>query len=208
MGRLPARMSVRAPRQLSLRNLAALLLAVAASTALAACGNSHDVVTRGDNTGAGGVNASYLTVGNLQYQIEVSRQLNPADLEDQAYLSGLPASQQQLGPGQAWFALFVLVLNRSHQPGQSASSFVLHDTQDKAYAPIAAPPGNLYAYRPSLINPGNQLPALQTTAYEGPTQAAVLLYKLPVTAYDNRPLTLKITSPTDPSQSAMVELDV
>jgi hypothetical protein len=166
------------------------------------------VVIRGDNTGAGGVNTSYLTVGNLQYQVEVSRQLNPSDLEDQSYLSGLPASQQQLGPGKAWFAVFLLVLNRSHQPGQSAQSFVLHDTQDNAYMPVAPPTGNLYAYRPSTINPGNQIPALQTTAYNGPTQASVLLYQLPVTAYDNRPLTLKITSPTDPNQSAMLTLDV
>jgi hypothetical protein len=201
-------MSVRVPRQLSLRNLAALLLAVAAGATLAACGDSHKVVTRGDNTGAGGVNTSYLTVGNLQYQVEVSRQLNPSDLEDQSYLSGLPASEQQLPAGQAWFAVFVLVLNRSHQPGQSSQSFVLTDTQNNSYTPIAPPPGNEYAYRPSTINPGNQLPQPQTTAYLGPTQAAVLLYKLPVTAYDNRPLMLKITSPTDSAQSAEIELDV
>lgn len=201
-------MSVRVPRQLSLRNLAAVLLAVVAVAALAACGDSHTVVIRGDNTGGGGVNTSYLTVGNLQYQVEVSRQLNPADLEDQSYLSGLPAKEQQLPAGQAWFAVFVLVLNRSHQPGQSAQSFVLTDTQNNTYTPIPAPPGNEYAYRPSTINPGNQLPSLQTTAYQGPTQAAVLLYKLPVAAYDNRPLMLTITSPTNSSQKAFVQLDV
>src|ERR1700747_2072299 len=48
-----------------------------------------------------GVGAPSLHLGNLQYQVQISRRLNPADSEDTGYLIGLPPGQKLL-PGQTW----------------------------------------------------------------------------------------------------------
>ena len=42
----------------------------------------------------------------------------------------------------------------------------------------------------------NVQPGPDTTASFGPTQGGLLLFKLPTTIYDNRPLTLEIRGPS------------
>jgi hypothetical protein len=42
----------------------------------------------------------------------------------------------------------------------------------------------------------------------GPTQGALLLYKIQTVSLDNRPLEIKIVDPTEPTQRASAELDV
>ena len=74
--------------------------------------------------------------------------------------------------------------------------------------PVALPTTNLYAYRPLTVPAGGQIPIKDSTAYYSPTQAALLLFRIPVTEFDNRPLTLTLTDPTDPSKTATVTLDV
>ncbi len=189
--------------------LSSAALALVAAVALGACGSSHTRVTHGDNTGAGGVNASYLDLGNLQYQIQLSRQLNPTDPEDAGYLTGIPAGQG-LQSDQFWLGVFLLVQNNSSHPGVPAgtSDFTLYDTQGNAYHPLVLGPTNAYAYRPQTIAAKNQLPIVGSTAYQSPTQAALLLFKLPLSAYDNRPLVLRISNPAVTAQTASVILDV
>src|SRR5882762_3900694 len=103
------------PRKLPLAALA--LLAV---LALAACGDSHTRVTTGTYAGESGANAPYLDVGPLVYEVQLSRQLNPFDTEDAAYLRGLSPEQQKLAPGQEWFAVFLQVYN-NHSATQPAA---------------------------------------------------------------------------------------
>src|SRR5579875_3175983 len=95
------------------RNAAALLGAVLCSLAIAACGNSNERLTSGTYAGEGGVPAPYLQVGDLAYQVQISRQLNPYEEEDQAYLEGIPPALQQLKPGEEWFAVFLQVYNET-----------------------------------------------------------------------------------------------
>ena len=45
-------------------------------------------------------------------------------------------------------------------------------------------------------------------AAAGPTQGALLLYKIQITSIDNRPLKVRIVDPSDASQTASAELDV
>ena len=90
-----------------------LALALLAALALGACGDSHTKVTTGTYAGESGANAPYLDVGPLIYEVQLSRQLNPYDVEDAAYLQGLSPAQRRLGPGQEWFAVFMQVYNNS-----------------------------------------------------------------------------------------------
>ena len=188
----------------SLSKPLALALALLAVLALAACGNKDKVITEGDNTGAGGVNAAYLRLGSLRYQVTLSRALNPS--QDPEYLVALPPKAGLLQPGQLWFAVFLLVQNKTKEAGVAASQFYLTDTQGNAYRPVPLGAANPYAYRPQLIAPGNQLPPFGTVAAQGTTASELLLFRLPTSVYDNRPLVLHLTDPS--GRAATVILDV
>jgi hypothetical protein len=196
--------SVRRPRCL----LAALVLL--GVLALSACGNSHSKVSTGTYAGESGASAPYLDVGPLVYQVQLSRQLNPYDTEDSAYLQGMTPAEQKLEAGQEWFGLFIQVYNRSSQAhlAASAPTVTIFDTQDNAYVPQTLPPGNPFAYRGGLVPANGRLPELDTVAANGATQGALLLYKIYTVSLDNRPLKVRIVDPTDASATASAELDV
>jgi hypothetical protein len=185
--------------------LAALLLA---ALALGACGESHTRVTTGTYAGASGKNAPYLDVGPLVYEVQLSRELNPYDTEDSSYLLGLTPTQRELRPGEEWFGVFMQVYNETTVPHPAATEFTVSDTQDNTYYPVIPGAANLFAYRAGVVPANSRLPALNTVAADGPTQGAVLLYKIKVESLDNRPFTLKIVDPNDASQTASAELDV
>ena len=185
-----------------------LALALLAALLLSACGDSHTKVSTGTYAGESGQNAPYLDVGPLSYEVQLSRELNPTNSEDAAYLQGLSANERQLGPGQEWFAVFVQVYNNSSQAQQSATELTISDTQGNTYTPLPPSQINPFAYRPALVPAKGQLPIPDTTANSGPTQGALLLYKIQTVSLDNRPLELKIVDPSDPTQTASAELDV
>jgi hypothetical protein len=191
------------PRKLPLAALA--LLAV---LALGACGSSHTRVTTGTYAGVGGANAPYLNVGPLVYQVQISRQLNPRDTEDSAYLEGLTPAQLRLLPGQEWFAVFLQVYNHTAGSLPAATNLTITDTQNNTYSPIVPDQSNPFAYRAGVVQAGGQLPVAQSVPSFGPTQGALVLYKLQVASLDNRPFEFKIVDPTNPSLTASAELDV
>ena len=57
----------------------------AAAARCAGCGNKVEVRTVGETEGI------YIDVGDLRYQVQISRIINPHDVEDRRYLQGLPA---------------------------------------------------------------------------------------------------------------------
>ncbi len=184
------------------------LLAALAVLALGACGESHTRVTTGSYAGGSGKNAPYLNVGPLIYEVQLSRQLNPYDTEDASYLLGLTPAQRQLNPGEEWFGVFMQVYNESSLPHPAATDYTITDTQESTYYPLTLGPANLFAYRAGAVAPKSQIPAPDTVAADGPTQGALLLFKIKVLSLNNRPLTLKIVDPGDSAQTASAELDV
>lgn len=190
------------------KTLLVALVAVLAALALGACGESHTRVTTGTYAGSSGKNAPYLNVGPLVYQVQISRQLNPYNTEDSPYLLGLMPAQSRLNPGEEWFGVFMQVYNASTVPHPAVTDFTVADTQGNVYHPVIPGPANLFAYRGGVVPASNQIPAPNTVAADGPTQGEVLLYKIKVESLDNRPFTLTIVDPRDPTQTASAELDV
>ncbi len=178
---------------------AALSLVVAAG-GLTACGNKEEERTRATSE------AAYLDVSGLKYQVQVSRQINPADPEDRDYLQGISAEDETLPPGTVWFGVFMRVENEQKRAIESATDFTIKDTQANLFKPV--PVENAFGYRPELIPGGGLLPNSQKLASYAGTQGEVLLYKIPVTSLDNRPLELTIRSPEDPEEAAVVNLDI
>jgi hypothetical protein len=142
--------------------------------------------------------------------VQLSRQLNPYDTEDSSYLEGLTPAQRNVAPGEEWFAVFVQVYNNTEAPHLAAPALTMTiaDTQGKVYRPTIPAPTNLFAYRAGIVPAKGRVPELNTVAAAGPTQGALLLYKIKLVSLDNRPLKLRIVDPLDPSQTATAELDV
>ncbi len=186
----------------------ALLLALAAASALGACGSSDTKVTTGTYAGESGQNAPYLNVGPLVYQVQLSRELNPTNNEDASYLEGLTPAQRRLAPGQEWFALFLQVYNHNSTAHPGATDVRISDTQSNVYTPIVPDQSNLFAYRGGLVPANGQIPVPGTVASSQGTQGALLLYKINIVSLDNRPLTVHIVDPTNRAETASAELDV
>src|SRR5471030_2551101 len=100
----------------------AIVLALLAVLVLGACVDSHTKVTTGTYAGESGKNAPYLNVGPLVYEVQLSRELNPANIEDAAYLKGLTPAESHLAPGQEWFAVFIQVWNHTSVPLPAATN--------------------------------------------------------------------------------------
>jgi hypothetical protein len=191
-----------------LRKLPLVLPALMVVLALSACGQAHTRITTGTYAGEGGAGAPYLYVGPLIYQVQVSRQLNPFNAEDAAYLQGVPAAQRKLEPGQEWFAVFMQVYNTTNDAHPASRSLTISDTQNNTYTPISLGETNLFAYRGGLVPPNAQLPAPGTIAADDPVQGQLLLYKIQTTSLNNRPMQIKIVSPGNTAETASAELDV
>jgi hypothetical protein len=191
-----------------LRKLPLVLPALVAVLALSACGQSHTRVTTGTYAGEDGANAPYLYVGRLVYEVQVSRQLNPFNPEDAAYLQGVPAAERKLEVGQEWFAVFMQVYNETTSEHPASSDITISDTQNNRYTPIELGEINQFAYRAGMVPPNAQLPAPGTIADNDPSQGQLLLYKIQIASLDNRPLEIKIVSPENAAESASAELDV
>lgn len=154
--------------------------------------------------------AFYVRVGQLTYQVEISRVLNPYGTEDRAYLAGLPAGTAPLGANEQWFGVFLWAKNFSHHAHVTTppDQFDIVDTQGATYHPIVLNPSvNPYAWTSQTLQPNAQEPALDSPAYFGPTQGAELLFRINDSAYSNRPLTLQIHV-AGQAQPSSVSLDL
>ncbi|MFI4990941.1 MAG: hypothetical protein ACHQHO_08550 [Solirubrobacterales bacterium] len=191
-----------------LRKLPLLGLVLLAAGALGACGDSHTKVTTGTYAGESGQNAPYLDVGPLVYEVQLSRELNPYDVEDAAYLEGLSPEQRKLEPGQEWFAVFVQVYNNHSQPQTASTDMKIYDTQGNTYLPLVPAGHSSFVYSGGTVEGKERLPVLSTVASNGATQGSMLLFKIQTVSLDNRPLELRIVDPTDAAEAATAELDV
>lgn len=191
-----------------LRKLPLLGLILLAALTLGACGDSHTKVSTGTYAGESGQNAPYLDVGPLVYEVQLSRELNPYDVEDAAYLEGLSPEQRKLEPGQEWFAVFVQVYNHHDASYPASTEMKIFDTQDNVYSPVLPAGHNSFAYVGGTVPGKERLPVLNSVASDGPTQGTMLLFKIQTVSLDNRPLKIKIVDPQDAAETASAELDV
>lgn len=191
---------IRLPR-LHLISAAALLAAV---TLLTACGGEKQPTHHGHGEGA------YVQAGPLIYQVQMSRQLEPANVEDREYLGGLPADEPPLRGDELWFGVWLRVQNATDEDHPAATQFTVKDTVGNEYHPIALADTNPFAYRATTISSEQGQPIYpdpESAAGSGPIQGAMLLFRLKTSAFDNRPVELEIV-PADGGEPASVVLDL
>jgi hypothetical protein len=168
-----------------------LVCVLGASLGLTACGKSNQPPTSENN----GV---YITAGPITYQLQISRELNQFSTEDRQYVAGLPVgTSSTLTPTQLWYGVFMWAKNQTDKTHLTSGNFDIVDTQGNRYYPVPVNRVlNPFAWTAQSLHPEATEPALDTTASWGPTQGGLLLFKLPTTVYDDRPLTLQILSPS------------
>ena len=166
---------------------------------VAACGQqSHPTVA--DSEGF------YVDAGPITYQVQLSRELNPYNVEDKAYLNGVTAVPPK--PDEEWFAIFLWAKNQTKSTQMTTDSFDLVDTQGNTYYPIPLNPTfDPYAWIQQPLAPSATEPAPESPASFGPTQGAEVLFKINISAYANRPLTLEIHA-AGQAQPSTVSIDL
>jgi len=177
-----------------------LLAVLLAGLALNACGNADKPASEGDTE------ATYLQLGGLQYQVQISRQLNPFDVEDSSYVQGA-ADPTPTGRDDTWFGVFMRVYNATDVPHEATADFEIHDTQGNVYRPVPIANTNVFRYQPTMLGKSQQIPTPGSAAFNNPIRGGLLLFRLKINSFENRPLTLVITQPGVPGE-AHVPLDV
>lgn len=166
--------------------LVALALAVLA-LGVAACGYESDEkeVVEGEP----------VELGELQYNATFSRFLNPDDNEDSAYLVGQPTPP----PGSAYFGVFFEVQNESKETQTLAEEFTIHDAEGEKFEAIESE--SLYALPfGGEVESEEQIPVLDSTPQTGPIEGSLVIFELPASASENRPLILEIPGPEGPAE--------
>ena len=169
-----------------------MLLSVAlAVLGLAACGSArHPYDATAENNGF------YVKGGPVEYQLQVSRALNPFEIEDHQYLTGLPSGTARPKSDEFWYGVFLWAQNKGKSSQNTSDSFAIVDTQGNRYYPVQLDPTvNQYAWKSQTLAPLETQPGLDDTATGGPTGGALVLFKLPTAVYANRPLTLELNIP-------------
>jgi hypothetical protein len=179
------------PRRVS---IAVCVLALAAPSALGACGDEEPGVDEPAREGLA------LRLDGVDYNVFISRQLNPKIPADDAYVS------EEAPPGQVLFGVFLQACNTSDEPRQTVSEFIVKDNQENTFEPEELPEDNQFAYAPRELLPDECVPRSGSVAQLGPTGGSMLLFQLPLDVTENRPLELELEG--DDGEKLTFELDI
>ncbi len=141
-----------------------------------------------------------LHVGGLIYNVAITRFMNPAEVEDQAYLVGQPAEPV----GESYLGVFLTIDNEESEAVPSATSYLVTDASEREYEPLETE--SVHALDLGAVVPADdKIPAADTPASESPIQGALLLFLVDDDVSAARPLELQIEGPRG---SGHIELDI
>jgi hypothetical protein len=131
-----------------------------------------------------------IQLGDLTFNVQETRFLNPAQPDDQEYLAG---QQLPTPAGKSYLGVFLEIKNEGDDPVRlpTDAGMSVVDTTGAAseaipsHTDFAAPLG-------SPLAAGDDIPAPGTAAANGPTQGAIVLFLLDQGVSENRPLKLEI----------------
>ena len=142
-----------------------------------------------------------VTLGDLQYNVQITRYLNPADVEDKSYLRGAPP----LPNADYYLGVFMSVKNNGGTTQALPQDFTVTDTDGNTYH--ATPLANDFALQlGSHVAANGQVPVPDSAAASGPIEGSMILFLINQSAAENRPLKLEI--PSSSGGPGEVELDL
>jgi hypothetical protein len=164
------------------RSCAALLaLALALSLAVVGCGN--------DEPKTSGAEGEFIEVGDTDYQVQLTRLLNPQQRPDDQYLRG----QAPLPADEAFLGVFLRIENDGDTPYKPPRDIKLVDTTGQEYLPLDTTQSGFGLDFGEEIPASDVAPPPNSPAQFGPTSGALLLFRVKEeSATDNLPLELQI----------------
>lgn len=178
--------------QLSFAVVFAALLALLIP--LAGCGEDEEGTPEA-------VEGEPLEVGELIYNVAITRFLNPNIVEDEAYLREAPEEP----PGMSYLGVFILIKNETDEEHKSAANYAVVDGSHRVYEPVEFE-NEFTLDIGAIVPPEGELPAPDTVAASGPTQGALLLFLVDDDVSEERPLELEVETVTD--GEGLIELDI
>jgi hypothetical protein len=168
------------------RRLTVVLCALLCALALGACGNDEEQGV--DEPAREGL---AINMGGVDYNVFITRQLNPEIQPDEAYYAGPPAPK-----GILLYGVFLEACNTSKQQQQTAEIFRVTDNQGNVFRPTPLEADNQFAYHPKRLDPEECIPQAGSVAQLGPTAGSMLLFQFPLEKAENRPMELEIENPS------------
>lgn len=170
--------------------------ALAATVALAACGAEEE-----KREGAEG---EFITVGEADYQVQLTRLLNSQQRPDDAYVRG----QVELPAGEVYLGVFLRIENDGDTAHTPSRDMKVVDTQGNEYLPLDTVQSGFGLDFGEAIPPGDEAPPSNSPASFSPTSGALVLFRVPEeTATDNLPLVLEIPAEGE-QEPSRITLDV
>lgn len=177
-----------------LGGVAVLASAVLAGLLLSGCGGDPEATLSVDE-------GEPMQLGELVYNVQISRFLNPRDGEDRAYLTGQPPPPNN----EFYLGVFMQIQNQGGTAQRIPTAFRVVDTGGTEFKPV--PSDSLFALSlGGKVAPDGQQPEPETAAANGPIQGAMVLFLVDRAALEDRPLILHIPSST--GEVGEVELDI
>ena len=146
-------------------------------------------------------------VDGIEYNVFITRELNPSLPDDRGYWQG-----EEAEPGFALYGVFIQACNRSDEDDdladdtyEATDEFVVEDTQGNEYEPLEADEDNVFHYHAGPVEPGDCIPRAGSLAQQGPTGGAMIPFEFPLEAGENRPLELQVHSG---GEEGLIELDL
>ena len=171
-----------------------LLAAVVLAASMTGCGSDPEDTTSVSE-------GEPMKLGDLVYNIQISRFLNGEDPEDSAYLAG----QGQPPSDQNYLAIFMTVKNEGDTSATVPTDFKIVDTAGTEYKPVQSK-SNFALPLGGTVAANQTLPNSESTAASGPIQGAMVLFRISDQAIEDRPLTLDI--PSSSGSPGEVTLDI
>ena len=168
----------------------------ALAVGVAACGDEEPGVTEPAREGLA------LPLEGVDYNVFITRQLNPAIPPDDAYVEG-----PEPAPGETLYGIFLQACNPSDDESHgTVEEFKIVDNQGNEFEPEELPEDNQFAYHARELEPKECIPEAGSVAQLGPTAGTMLLFRLPLQTTENRPLELEIEGEGD--ERLTFELDI
>jgi hypothetical protein len=136
-----------------------------------------------------GAEGEFIEVGETDYQVQLTRLLNPQQRPDETYLRG----QAPPPPAETYLGVFVRIENDGDKPYKPPRDLKVVDTQGNEYLPLDTTQSGFGLDFGEAIPPKGVAPADGSPAAFGPTSGAMLLFRVKdESATDNLPLELQV----------------
>jgi hypothetical protein len=143
----------------------------------------------------------------VTYSVQSSRELDPFDPDDRAFLTGVPRARLVgMTARDVLVGVFIDVSNDDSRPHRAIARPELISAEGQVFMPMRLPKVDPFAYRGARLAPGAESPDVDAAPAEGPEGGSVLVYRVPEEAFvTDRPFTIQFGAS---GRSASVQLDL